>query len=101
MCKTGYDCFFTIIGRETEIKCKVCGTICIVSRDVFGPTSWASAMGKKNSKHDRFQCPHIDKEWHKKALHLIEEIEKCPSKRVANIMRIDLLDIINNNISFS
>lgn len=94
MCKTGYDCFFANPGKETEMKCKVCGTICIVTKDMFGPTSWASALGKKYSKHDRFKCPHIGKEWHKKALKLFEEIEKCPSRRLSELMKVDLQEIL-------
>jgi len=99
MCKTGYDCFFTIPGRETEIDCKVCGTICIVTRDAFGPTGWASALGKKYTMHDRFRCPNAGKVWHEKALKLVEEVEKCPSERIAYIFKLDLQDIIKNNIS--
>jgi hypothetical protein len=92
-----YDIFYTKPGSSEDINCTVCGTKCSVERNVYGPSSWITAWGKKYSYHDIFTCPHTGKEWHEQALKLILAIEETPSKRVAELMEIDLRDLLKEN----
>jgi len=93
----GYDFFFRDPGTVDEIRCRVCGTKCRVERNAYGPTGWAAAMAKHSCYHDKFTCPHRDKEWHKNALKLVKAIEETPSKRLAKLMRKDLEDLLREN----
>lgn len=97
MRRKGYDVFFTEPGQAADMTCAVCGTRCTVIRNAIGPTGWASAMGGSEVLHDRFECPNSDEEWHYKAIELMIEIEKCPSKRLIDLMKLDLEDLLKEN----
>ena len=90
----GYDCFFLTPGMFDKKTCKVCGSTCDVQKDVTGYTGFASAMSKKMTIHDQFVCPHVQEEWHKKTLKLIQDIEECNSPTIKKIMQTDLKTII-------
>ena len=92
-----YDRFYTEPGSSEEINCSVCGTKCNVERNIYGPSSWLCAMAKNYSYHDIFTCPHAGKEWHKQALDLILAIKETPSKRVVQLMKLDLEDLLREN----
>jgi hypothetical protein len=95
MAHSGYDLFFSEPGATTDERhCRICRTACTVTRNLLGPTSFAEAMSHKNHLHDRFQCPHSEEEWHEQALLLVQEIERTPSKRLADLMRLDLQDLL-------
>ena len=84
--------------RENRcLYCRVCGAECEVERNVLGPTGFASAMGGTKTLHDRFHCPNIDIEWHETALRLVVAIEESPSKRVRELMQLDLEDILREH----
>jgi CheY-like chemotaxis protein len=86
----GYDYFTPDPGTIDEINCTVCGEICYVERGVNGYRSSAGAMAKIKVLHDCFCCPHSDKDWHEKALNLLQDIKKCNSPSLEKIMREDL-----------
>jgi hypothetical protein len=67
------------------------------ARNVFGPTGFVSAMAKRFRAHDEFVCPHTDEAWHDKALQLAIAINETPSKRLAELMRADLDDLLQEN----
>ncbi len=94
----GYDCFITAPGENEEMTCRVCGAECDVRRNVYGATSWATAVAQRPSEHDYFFCPHSEESWHKQALELVHAIEEMPSKRVIRLMRMDLEDILEDHI---
>lgn len=94
MSEKGYDSFVTEPGKQEEMHCKVCGSLCDVERGVLGPTSFMEAMGRRGKMHDMFQCPYSEQPWHKQALRLVKEIEKSPSPRLIELMRQDLEDIL-------
>jgi hypothetical protein len=94
MSRKGYDVFFSEPERLDEINCKVCGSLCRVERDVLSPTGWAEAMTERGHWHDYFYCPHRDQPWHEQALELVLAIENTPSKRIAELMRLDLEDLL-------
>ena len=93
----GYDSFYLEPDSQDEMVCKVCGTTCHVERNVIGPTGWVEGMAGRGHWHDKFQCPHRNAAWHKKALDLVMEIEKTPSKRVAELMQLDLDELLQEN----
>ena len=94
---TGYDVFFEQPGTVTSHTCRGCGAECIVERNRVGPTSWAGAMGKVQTPHDYFRCPNAGKDWHERAIDLVQRIEDTPSKRVTGLMQQDLIDILKEN----
>jgi len=89
--------FLKNLERSRRRICQVCGTTCNVQRDQVGPTGWAEAMGKGGLQHDYFYCPHAGKYWHQKALQIVQVVEETPSKRVAALMRQDLVDLLVEN----
>ena len=93
----GYDSFYLEPDSQDEMVCKVCGTTCHVERNVIGPTGWVEGMAGRGHWHDKFQCPHRNAAWHKKALDLVMEIEKTPSKRVAELLQLDLDELLQEN----
>ncbi len=93
----GYDFFITDPGTEQTIRCHVCNTECDAKRNVYGPTSFATAMAKNFRLHDMFVCPHADTAWHEQALRLVRAIEETPSKRVAQLMQQDLEDLLGEH----
>lgn len=95
--RTGYDIFFAEPGTVSEKHCNVCGALCEARRDVMGPTSFASAMAKRHTLHDQFACPHGGQAWHDRALALVEAIEETPSPRVADMLRLDLEDLLREH----
>jgi hypothetical protein len=90
----GYDYFTYEPNTTNEVRCAVCGTICEVTRNTFGPTSFASAMAGSFRHHDSFACPHASEQWHEQALRLVLAIEETPSKRVAELMKLDLSELL-------
>lgn len=97
MARKGYDVFFTEPGQAAGMTCRVCGTICDVDRNALGPTGWSMGMSSAKVLHDHFKCPHSEKEWHLKALELVIEIEQSPSKRLIDLMKLDLEDLLKEN----
>jgi len=95
MSMKGYDYFTFEPGTTDAVECAVCGTVCEVTRNTFGPTSFAAAMAKSFRYHDAFACPHASEPWHEQALRLVLAIEETPSKRVAELMRQDLADLLD------
>ena len=93
----GYDVFFEKPGDVEERFCRVCGTVCEVERNRLGPTGWVTAMAKKDILHDYFFCRYMNEHWHSQALKLVQAIEETPSKRVAELMRLDLLDLLSEH----
>jgi hypothetical protein len=98
MARKGHDFFIAEPDSGEERHCRVCNAPCKAMRNVFGPTGFVSAMAKKFTYHDEFVCPHTDEPWHQKALQLAVAIDDTPSKRLADLMRADLLDILNEHL---
>ena len=90
----GLDSFTVDPGSKDTMHCVGCHSECEVTRDVYGPTGYASAMAKKYALHDAFTCPHTEEGWHELAVRLVMAIEDMPSRRVADLMRLDLQDLL-------
>jgi hypothetical protein len=93
----GIDLFITEPDTVEEMYCVICGSKSDVERSLLGPTSGAMAMAKRGKWHDRFTCPHVDQPWHLQACDLYLEIKKTPSKRLAELMELDLEDILSEH----
>jgi hypothetical protein len=98
MAQAGYDFFIGEPNSGETKQCRVCGSTCRIVRDVFGPTGFVSAMAKRFTNHDEFVCSHTDEPWHDQALRLAIAIDDTPSKRLAEMMRADLEDLLRENL---
>lgn len=92
----GYDVIVTRAG-VTPVACRVCGSAMDVQRNAVGPTGFASAIGKINTVHDRWTCPHSDEEWHALALRIVLVNADEPSPTVAALRQLDLEDLIREH----
>jgi hypothetical protein len=92
--ENGVEIFFLEPGAAQEMSCRVCDSKCTVRRNVYGPTGFVAAIGKKQKLHDVFTCPHAGEAWHDQARRLQHVIEAMPSKRVAELMRLDLEELL-------
>lgn len=93
----GVTVFFTKPGEADGILCKVCGTECVVDRNIMGPTCFAAAMGGHKSLHDRAECPHSNAEWHDEAYALWKELGETHSNRVRALIEADLIEVLEAN----
>jgi hypothetical protein len=90
----GMDVFFEDPGVVKEYKCRVCETICEVERNRLGPTGFCEAMAGLKSHHDRFECPHSDKEWHEKARDILSEAERTSSLMLSSLLKKEVKQIV-------
>ena len=90
--------FFRKPGTVQEMFCKVCGSKCLVFRNEYGPTSWASAMAKRYRWHDEFCCPHIEEDWHDEACQLYEILEPALGRHINKMIRGYIDEILIENL---
>ncbi len=98
MAQAGYDFFISEANCGEDCHCRMCGTKCRATRNIFGPTGFISAMAKRFTYHDEFVCPHTDEAWHEQGLQLVIAIHETPSKRLAELMKADLEDLLRDNL---
>jgi hypothetical protein len=85
-------------GEVKECRCGICDSLCVVERNVDGPTSWAESMAKRKHLHDAFRCPHYGSEWHNLALDLIREMGRTASERIRALVKADLDELLAKNL---
>lgn len=73
----GYDLFFELPNRASYKRCRVCDTLCLVKRNVYGALTWKDYNREFYQWHDSFACPHTNTEWHDRALELVQSIEQA------------------------
>jgi hypothetical protein len=95
--RLGYEIFYTDPGKAADMRCRVCGSVCTVKRNVYTPANFEMALNKVSDLYDVFTCPHAGKGWHEQAVRLLLAIEETPSKRLAGLMKLDLKDILEEN----
>ena len=61
-------------GTVKTVECGVCGTQMKVKRNVLSATSWVESMWHGKHRHDRFTCPHIIQNWHKRIYRLKTDV---------------------------
>jgi hypothetical protein len=93
----GYDIFYKTPGETDTVYCRICGALCDVKRDYFGPAGFEMAIAEISDLYDVFTCPHTGEKWHDKAVKLVLAIEETPSKRLADLMRLDLEELIKES----
>ena len=77
-------------GTIAEAHCALCGTPCIIRRDRVGPTSFATAMARRHTRHDSIVCPHYDASWHRQAQALRDEASRTASPSLRALLLADL-----------
>tara|TARA_R110002049_G_scaffold231771_1_gene404283 strand:+ start:1416 stop:1718 length:303 start_codon:yes stop_codon:yes gene_type:complete len=85
-------------GERDELNCPICGTKCDVKRNCFGPTCFADSVGGLGHLHDHFTCPHQDQDWHHYASQLITEKQDCASRRVRELIDLDLQETLEKRV---
>ena len=93
----GYGFFITEPNAYKSLECNICGAECLVERNLPAKSGFISAMARMDEPRDKFSCPNLEEEWHGQAVKLVMEIEKTPSKRLAQLMQQDLEDVLNEN----
>lgn len=93
----GYGFFITEPNAYKSLECNICGAEYLVERNLPAKSGFISAMARMDKPRDEFSCPNLEKEWHEQAVQLVMEIEKTPSKRLAQLMQQDLEDVLNEN----
>ncbi|HPH98167.1 MAG TPA: hypothetical protein PKW33_18555 [Anaerolineaceae bacterium] len=93
-----YDLFYETPGTVNEKNCPICGALCHVKRNVITASGYVAAMAHAVSPYDVFTCPNAETPWHDKAVRLVQEMEETPSKRLADLMRLDLEDLLKENL---
>ena len=94
----GYDIIEAEPGAFESLRCRVCGATCDVKRDLPSQAGFAASPASPGKLRDVFTCPHAATEWHVQALKLVQEIERTPSKRIAELMRLDLRDLLTEHV---
>ena len=90
----GLDYFTSSPGVVDQKHCLVCGSACLVQRDVRGPTGFAMALAKRQSRYDAFACVHADQSWHRESTRLVLARNQTPSKSVAALVQADLDELL-------
>ena len=94
----GYDVYILKPDVKEEMNCKVCGSKCEASKGIEGHVSIATSMEGIKVKHDQFTCPHYDEEWHYEADKLLKELKETESKKVSELVRQDLDELLEENM---
>ena len=90
----GVDCFIIGPGEVRGVDCKICHTGCKVQSSIKGiRTKYISGTGLDKT-HDKFYCPNSDNTWHKKSVDLYIELQRTKSKRISELIRKDLDDLL-------
>ena len=101
MATQGYGLFATQPNDHKSLECNICGTECLVERSLpvrLGVIAAMAGLEQPRDKfYDEFSCPNLKEKWHEQAVKLVKEIEKTPSKRLAQLMQQDLEDLLNEN----
>ena len=93
----GADCFIFGPGEIRDVNCKICHTRCHVQRNIEGRRiKYVSGTGLDKT-HDKFYCPKSDNAWHKKGVKLYVESDRTESKRISELIKKDIDDILNSN----
>jgi len=94
----GLTVFITKPSEYDEVRCEVCGSICDVTRNVMGPRCFAEAVGRKEGLHDKFECPHVEEQWHAVCFNMREELDEISSPTLREIIIKDLFTGLDGHI---
>src|SRR5437870_4920538 len=89
--QAGWDFFTAAPGSREQLRCRVCGEVMAVARNVLGPTGWAHAMAMAagvmgGSRHDEFSGAFGGAAWHRQALALKQEANRTPSRELEKLL---------------
>ena len=94
----GVDCIILGPGEVIDVNCKICHARCKVERNMKGiRVKYADISGTGLDKtHDKFYCPKSEETWHKKGVKLYIESQRTESKRISELIKKDLDDLLNS-----
>jgi hypothetical protein len=85
-------------GKVDEIYCEVCLTKCSVTRNWNLYTNVWIGKGLGKVTVDRFSCPHSHEPWHNDAIALIKEHGQTNSKRLKELIKLDINDVLEEGL---
>ncbi len=94
----GSTVFITKPGEYKELRCAVCGSICNVKRNVMGPRCYAEAVGKREGLHDKYECPHVEEDWHEECFDLSSQCRGMSGPTLRWIAAKDLFDSLDGHV---
>ena len=92
-----YACFARPAGQIEYVRCRVCGTACDVEKNKPPLKQWYARGSGMDERHDLFCCPYANDHWHERALKLFMAAEETPSKRIAQLIMLDLADVLDEH----
>ena len=81
-------------GAYESMNCRICGDKNNVKRNINTPTSFAESMAKRSHYVDMFSCSNNDKKWHQHAMALSTYISEIPSKKVKDLVQMELDEVL-------
>lgn len=72
--------------KVKSVSCGICGTEMDVTRGIDGATGFAEAMGRRSHLHDRFECPHLQEDWHIQVIKIQREAEETASGKLSKLL---------------
>jgi len=90
--RNGINRFLVEPGKADLVLCQSCGAVCHVERGVsFDRSQYIRAP---QGTFDVFKCPKVNQPWHQEADHYAEEIRKTRSKRLRQLIFLDLTEYL-------
>jgi len=77
-----------------SLRCGICEALMSVQRGVEGPTCWADAAGRRTRRHDRFECPNLDRPEHRRAGRLMDDRARTASRSLRRLLGGDVRDAL-------
>jgi len=91
----GWDAIFPNVGELDSWDCRVCGTACVVCRNIVGQTN---PYGSHDRPHDSFCCPNAGEVWHTQVLRIRQAIDDMPSPSVKALMEQDVAALLKGRV---
>jgi len=96
---TGLTAFNKAPGEKEKMDCNVCDSRCEVKRNILDYKDFGSAMAKKKTRFDRFQCPHVKEKWHQKLEKIVKQKRKNHSTKIDQILQEEIDEIKAEHLS--
>lgn len=71
----GMDIIFAHPGQHDELRCRICGRVMSVEREVYHSTSMPEAVMGHRCLVDVFRCPDASRGWHHRLGEQIREVD--------------------------
>ena len=95
--RKGYGNFFNDVEAKEPKNCNVCNAK-MQSKQYYGATSWAGALGGEKRQCYQYTCPHINEKWHELAVDIMTEEEHTKSPTLKGILHQDVSNIVQEGL---